>query len=232
MREADPAGRPPELRPVLLDRLRPVVVGATPRRLPWLGVSPRGPPCGFADRKEAHMKARPFFYLLALAVVVWMILVLARGTAAPADESPITTDTTADPPADSAEVTALHAQLDEATRKLAYVNRKRVAERRGFRRRLAYVIHSTAFGGSWLERAFLCIHAGEGSWSDPNPPYWGGVQMDMSFQRTYGDWALRAFGTADHWPASVQVATAIRAYTAGRGFYPWPNTARACGLIG
>jgi hypothetical protein len=24
---------------------------------------------------------------------------------------------------------------------------------------------------------------------------------------------------------------AERAYRSGRGFYPWPNTARACGLI-
>jgi hypothetical protein len=39
------------------------------------------------------------------------------------------------------------------------------------------------------------------------------------------------YGTADHWPPAVQIAVAIRAYASGRGFYPWPNTARACGLL-
>lgn len=56
--------------------------------------------------------------------------------------------------------------------------------------------------------------------------------MDLIFQRTYGREFLRFFGTADKWPVSVQMAVAIRAYVSGRGFYPWPNTARYCGLIG
>lgn len=80
-------------------------------------------------------------------------------------------------------------------------------------------------------RAFLCIHGGEGSWTDPNPPYWGGVQMDLQFMRTYGSWALARWGTADRWPPDVQIVVALTAYYSGRGFYPWPNTARACGLI-
>jgi hypothetical protein len=84
---------------------------------------------------------------------------------------------------------------------------------------------------SWLVNAFLCIHRGEGSWTDPNPPYYGGLQMDYSFMQAYGSWALRRWGTADHWPPSVQISVAITAYNSGRGFYPWPNTARACGLI-
>jgi len=83
----------------------------------------------------------------------------------------------------------------------------------------------------WLHRAFLCIHRFEGSWRDPNPPYYGGLQMDYSFQRTYGREFLRAFGTADHWPPYLQIAVAMRAYLSGRGFYPWPNTARRCGLL-
>ena len=86
-------------------------------------------------------------------------------------------------------------------------------------------------GNSWLERAVLCIHSGEGAWDDPNAPYYGGVQMDLSFQRHYGAWALKAFGTADKWPKAVQIAVAIRAHEEGRGFYPWPNTAKNCGLI-
>jgi hypothetical protein len=78
--------------------------------------------------------------------------------------------------------------------------------------------------------AFLCIHRFEGSWSDAGAPYWGGLQMDISFQRTYGGWLLRRKGTADHWTPLEQIWTAVRAARA-RGFYPWPNTARSCGLF-
>lgn len=81
-----------------------------------------------------------------------------------------------------------------------------------------------------LVRDFACIHHYEGAWNDPNKPYWGGLQMDMPFQRTYGKEYLRAFGTADHWPPGIQIAVAIKAYLSGRGFGPWPNTARRCGL--
>jgi hypothetical protein len=83
-----------------------------------------------------------------------------------------------------------------------------------------------------LRRAFLCIHRYEGAWNaNTGNGYYGGLQMDVSFQRRYGsDFALR-WGTADNWPAWAQLETAVRAYHAGRGFWPWPNTARVCGLI-
>lgn len=84
---------------------------------------------------------------------------------------------------------------------------------------------------SWLVQAFMCIHSHEGSWNDPNGPYYGGLQMDYTFMSTYGPEYLRAWGTADHWPPQVQIAVAIKAYLSGRGFYPWPNTARQCGLL-
>ena len=80
------------------------------------------------------------------------------------------------------------------------------------------------------ERNFLCIHGGEGSWTDPNAPFWGGVQMDLGFQKTYGREFYDHYGTADHWPVSVQIAVAIKASWT-RGYHPWPNTARACGLL-
>jgi Transglycosylase-like domain len=80
------------------------------------------------------------------------------------------------------------------------------------------------------ERNMLCIHGFEGSWSDAGSPYYGGMQMDLKFQRTYGLDFYRAWGTADHWPASVQIAVALRAYLT-RGYGPWPNTARSCGLL-
>jgi hypothetical protein len=80
------------------------------------------------------------------------------------------------------------------------------------------------------ERNFLCIHSYEGSWVDPNPPYYGGVQMDEQFAKTYGREFWDHYGTPDHWPASVQIAVAIKA-SFTRGYYPWPNTARHCGLL-
>jgi hypothetical protein len=81
------------------------------------------------------------------------------------------------------------------------------------------------------KRAWLCIHHYEGSWRDPNPPYYGGLQMDVQFQRTYGAAIFRRKGTADHWTPLEQMWAAERAHRSGRGFYPWPNTARYCGLI-
>jgi len=78
---------------------------------------------------------------------------------------------------------------------------------------------------------WLCIHRYEGSWTDSGGPYYGGLQMDISFQQSYGWHLLRLKGTADHWTPLEQMWVAERAYRSGRGFYPWPNTARACGLI-
>ena len=77
---------------------------------------------------------------------------------------------------------------------------------------------------------WMCIHHYEGSWDDPNSPYYGGLQMDEEFQKTYGMELYRAKGTADHWTPFEQMWVAERAYKT-RGFYPWPNTARYCGLI-
>jgi hypothetical protein len=81
------------------------------------------------------------------------------------------------------------------------------------------------------KQAWLCIHRHEGAWRDPNPPYYGGLQMDVQFQRTYGGSVFRRKGTADHWTPLEQMWAAERAHRSGRGFYPWPNTARYCGLI-
>ncbi len=78
---------------------------------------------------------------------------------------------------------------------------------------------------------FLCVHDGEGSWTDPGAPYYGGLQMDETFMRAYGGPFYRAWGTADHWPAYIQIAVAEAARLSGRGYGPWPNTARACGLL-
>ena len=78
---------------------------------------------------------------------------------------------------------------------------------------------------------WLCIHRYEGSWRDRGAPYYGGLQMDMAFMRLYGASLLQRKGTADNWTPLEQMWVAEKAYRAGRGFHPWPNTARACGLL-
>ena len=60
----------------------------------------------------------------------------------------------------------------------------------------------------------------------PNGPYYGGLQMDLAFQRAHGWDFYRRWGTADSWPVWAQLVTAERAYRT-RGFQPWP-TARYC----
>jgi hypothetical protein len=79
--------------------------------------------------------------------------------------------------------------------------------------------------------AWLCIHSYEGAWNDPGAPYYGGLQMDISFQSAYGSSLLQRKGTADNWTPLEQMWVAEKALAAGRGFYPWPNAARLCGLI-
>ena len=84
----------------------------------------------------------------------------------------------------------------------------------------------------YLSSAFRCIHHYEGGWdSNTGNGYYGGLQMDLGFQRSYGSDYLTRWGTADNWPVWAQVSAAVRAYRSGRGFWPWPNTARACGLL-
>jgi len=100
----------------------------------------------------------------------------------------------------------------------------RLWERRAYRAWMQ--AHDPPHRADWL-----CIHRYEGAWNDPDPPYYGGLQMDTSFQRTYGPELLRRKGTADSWTPLEQMWVAERAHRRGRGFYPWPNTARLCGLI-
>ena len=83
---------------------------------------------------------------------------------------------------------------------------------------------------------WLCIHRFERhpaqGWSTrTGNGFYGGLQMNISFQRRYGGYLLRRKGTADRWSPLEQMWVAERAYRSGRGFYPWPNTARTCGLI-
>jgi hypothetical protein len=83
---------------------------------------------------------------------------------------------------------------------------------------------------------WLCIHRHErnpkqGWRTRTGNGYYGGLQMDLQFQRMYGADLLRRKGTADRWSPVEQIWVAERAYRSGRGFHPWPNTARSCGLL-
>lgn len=85
---------------------------------------------------------------------------------------------------------------------------------------------------TWLVEDFKCIHRYEGAWNaNTGNGYYGGLQMDLAFQSTYGADYVAKWGTADNWPTWAQMNAAVRAYLSGRGFGPWPNTARACNLI-
>ena len=108
-------------------------------------------------------------------------------------------------------------------------------ETRAAQATLAVALHTTRLslvGPRWLTDAFSCIHRYEGSWNENSGNgYYGGLQMDYGFMQRYGTAYLHRWGTADRWPAWAQIAVSVRAYRSGRGFWPCPNTARACGLL-
>jgi hypothetical protein len=78
--------------------------------------------------------------------------------------------------------------------------------------------------------AWLCIHRYEGAWNDGGAPYYGGLQMDVSFQIRYGRGLFGRKGTADHWTPLEQMWAAERARREV-GFSAWPNAARICGVL-
>jgi Transglycosylase-like domain len=100
---------------------------------------------------------------------------------------------------------------------------------------LSVARHATrlsVIGPRWLTSAFSCIHRYEGAWdANSGNGYYGGLQMNIGFMQHYGADFMQRWGTADRWPAWAQIAASVRAYQSGRGFWPWPNTARACGLL-
>lgn len=52
--------------------------------------------------------------------------------------------------------------------------------------------------------------------------YYGGLQMDRQFARTYDAASYARLGTPNNWSREKQIRAAIKAY-AGRGLAPWPN---------
>jgi hypothetical protein len=114
-------------------------------------------------------------------------------------------------------------------RRLAEMDGQEIQRAAGLWRQRAGAIYRRAQRPPHLQ-ALLCIHHYEASWTDRGNPYWGGLQMDISFQRAYGGYLLDQKGTADKWSPLEQIWAAERAIRS-RGFYPWPNTARYCGLL-
>lgn len=81
----------------------------------------------------------------------------------------------------------------------------------------------------WLANAD-CVQQKEARWNYNGRTYDGGMQADRSFQRAYGSPYLRRWGPAYLWPWWAQLHMAYNGWTA-RGWTPWPNTARECGLL-
>lgn len=82
-----------------------------------------------------------------------------------------------------------------------------------------------------LTQPWACIHHYEGPWNaNTGNGYYGGLQMDVTFQLGYNPRAYAHYGTADRWPIRDQIVAARRAFRT-RGYTPWPNTARMCGLL-
>ena len=162
---------------------------------------------------------------LAAGVVVGGPL-LAAGTGTTAGTEPTMT-------APSSESTDPQAVAEQRGREL---RQARARERRATRRarlRWRQVRNLRASLGARLDGAragLMCVHRYEGTWGDPNPPYWGGLQMDRGFQSTYAPAMVKRYGTANRWPAEAQLAAGVLAFYDGRGFGPWPNTSRTCGL--
>ena len=167
--------------------------------------------------------------LLTFFLAVLFSIVLSVNESSPAADDPA-------PPtgADPLDGVGLALELDRTQRELRHLEQRYAARGRVIRRQRANLrasIHGRPWGNHWLERAFLCIHREEGAWhSSTGNGYYGGLQMDRQFMRSYGPEFLRELGPANRWPAAVQIAVAVRAYLSGRGFGPWPNTARECGL--
>ena len=84
-------------------------------------------------------------------------------------------------------------------------------------------------------RPWLCVFRYERSprqgWrTNTGNGYYGGLQMDVAFQRNYGRWLVQRKGLAHRWTPIEQIWVAERGRRV-QGWHAWPNTARACGLL-
>ncbi len=96
--------------------------------------------------------------------------------------------------------------------------------------RLKVWLASPWLHGSWYEAA-MCVHSKEGAWNNPDTSgagYYGGMQFDIT------TWLGNGGGTyasrPDYAAPAEQLRVAYRTWQS-RGWSPWPNTARECGLL-
>lgn len=87
----------------------------------------------------------------------------------------------------------------------------------------------------WAEsRAGRCVSSLEGglrSVSQPSGTYHGKWQSNRAFEEAYGrEFVRRGWGRASNWPEWAQDLMGWRGWSS-RGWHPWPNTARRCGLL-
>jgi len=137
---------------------------------------------------------------------------------------------------EAVQVHRTHARFKVVTRRLSWNLARLKAANLWERSRLVALRrlptwHPALASASPLYAAFMCIHRGEGAWNaNTGNGFHGGLQMDDSFQRSYGPEFYARWGGAENWPPWAQLLAAYRAH-ASRGFAPWPMTARACGLL-
>jgi hypothetical protein len=172
-------------------------------------------------------------YLLALCAAPTIALAVPDGGSAESARATVRVDGGMVRAIRHYRVTTLQLQYVMGRRvvRLSPVRHASLRRARRIWRRRAVAVTRRYVAGPTHRRAWLCIHRYEGSWNDGGSPYYGGLQMDIGFQERYGRRLLRAKGTADHWTPLEQMWIAEKAYRTGRGFYPWPNTARYCGLL-
>jgi hypothetical protein len=186
---------------------------------------------------------RPYLVLIVACTCAFAGALAAQGQSDPAPEP---TPATMITPADESDVTARELQrlINRYRRQTWHWQRvmgrpitltlrspppdlaDRVPMWRGVARRIWARAQQPPHAPAWR-----CIQRLEADWTDRGAPYYGGLQMDRGFQRTYGGYLLRNRGTAEHWTPLEQMWAAERSFRSGRGFYPWPNSARLCGLI-
>lgn len=117
--------------------------------------------------------------------------------------------------------------------KLRQSEKNSEARGRTIRRLQSAQLTASAHFFTWLGNAD-CIYRherGADGWAtNTGNGYYGGVQADRSFQTTYGPDLIRRYGGWAHtWPWYAQLQMAYRGWLF-RGWNPWPNTSRACGL--
>ena len=79
-----------------------------------------------------------------------------------------------------------------------------------------------------LYERFECVHEHEGAWdANTGNGYFGGLQMDATFELSYGSEYVDRWGHAHRWPVAIQLVVAERARRV-RGWAPWPTHALYC----